>query len=132
MPIKLPSVVQIPTPLQERQRFLQLTEHKALEDMAQRNGIGTEPETSGIFAAQCGGAAGIHKMQLRRPDLLAGPGGRPRPKTVNNSKTRENVEIGVDGFLACAEGTAKAGDIELLSRAVTAGADGSVFRRLGS
>ncbi len=71
-------------------------------------------------------------MQLRRPDLLAGPGGRPRPKTVNNSKTRENVEIGVDGFLACAEGTAKAGDIELLSRAVTAGADGSVFRRLGS
>src|SRR5882757_7182648 len=58
-------------------------------------------------------------MQLRRPDLLAGPGGRPRSETVNDSKARENVEIGVDSLLACAEGTAKAGDIELLSRAVS-------------
>lgn len=52
-------VVQMPTPLQERQGFLPLAEHKTFENMTEREGIGTEPEARGIFAAQCRDAARI-------------------------------------------------------------------------
>src|SRR5262249_16209582 len=102
-------VVELPVPIEEGKRLLQLAEDEALQQGAERAGVGTGAEGGVILAPERRRTAGVHEMQLGRPDLLASAGGRPGAETMNDAQARENVEIGRDRLATRADQAAEAG-----------------------